>query len=247
MIKLLDWQGPAHAFVPHFHAEFFVSVTLEGVCEFECEGRQFQARARQLSIIPPFHVHAANCVAGVRYKGVYLDAQWMRRWLPDCRCGLDGRWETPHVVDDVGLADALIDAFARTDEDAISALAATIIGRHARIVADEVSSVAWRSRVVFLMQEFAAERSSIAKIANAMGMSRQGFARAFRRHFGVTAVFFRKQLRLQAAEQLLLHRTSPAMTAVSSGFSDQAHLHRELKAARGVSPSRYTRHYYVIG
>ncbi|MCG6203699.1 AraC family transcriptional regulator [Rhodopseudomonas sp. HC1] len=247
MMKLLDWPGRAHGFAPHFHTEFFISVTLRGVCDFECEGLQFSAGAGQISIIPPFHVHAARCGEGTLYKGVYLDGPWMRRWLPGGDDRWNGCWRAPHVIDGGELADRLTQAFAHADETAISSVASMILRNDARFVAGARSSVAWRSRAMHWMQTFAFEPCSIEKTAARMAMTGQGFARAFRRNFGVTAVFFRKQLRLHAAEELLLQHISPAMTAASSGFSDQAHLHRELKATRGVSPTNYARYYHMIG
>lgn len=78
----------------------------------------------------------------------------------------------------------------------------------------------------------------IAAIARAAGMSREHFARAFRRHMGCRASEYRSVVRaLRAADLLRTTDTPLAALAVDLGYVDQSHMTRELKRHVGLTPA----------
>lgn len=79
-----------------------------------------------------------------------------------------------------------------------------------------------------------------AVLASEVGMSEAAFARKFKKKAGQTPMRFVAQLRLEAAIRMLADDAlNLAEIAARCGFSDQAHLSRNFKAAHGISPSQY--------
>jgi transcriptional regulator GlxA family with amidase domain len=66
------------------------------------------------------------------------------------------------------------------------------------------------------------------------------FARAFRRHVGMTPGRYRRRERIRAASVLLLD-SGAALTEIADacGFSDQSHLTNVFRETAGVPPNRY--------
>lgn len=73
-------------------------------------------------------------------------------------------------------------------------------------------------------------------------MARETASRAFTAAFGVPARQFRSELRARAAWlQVVRTRDSLAAIAVATGFADQAHMTRHVRALTGASPARWRR------
>jgi AraC-like DNA-binding protein len=79
----------------------------------------------------------------------------------------------------------------------------------------------------------------VHQVARQLGMSREGYSRAFRRSHGMPPQAFGLVLRLNHARDLLRKGIPVAEVAVSAGFSDQSHLGRCFRHAFGVTPGRY--------
>lgn len=246
MTKFLKWSSQAHGFQPHFHTEFFVSTTLQGQCHFECEGGAYTTDVGDISLIPPFHVHTAQCTEEVRYFAVYLNESGVDEWMTCDSPGIPLQWETPYVISDNLLAKKLQETMAQNSPNSSAEVAREIIRKYARQISPDVSSLGWRVRSMHWMRESLINHESIADIARYMNMSHQGFSRAFQKYFGVTPIFFRNQIKIEIAEGLLLQGGRPIDVAAICGFSDQAHLSRVLKASRGYTPGKYARNYFPL-
>ncbi|MDD2544799.1 MAG: AraC family transcriptional regulator [Burkholderiaceae bacterium] len=244
MTKILKWSSQAHGFQPHFHTEFFISTTLQGQCHFECEGKSYTAKTGDISLIPPFHVHTAHCTEDMQYFAVYLAHPGIHEWMTGESPGIPVQWETPYVVSDNTLAQKLREAMVQSTSHSSATVAKEIIQKYARQIPPDASSLGWRVRSMHWMRESLLQNDSIASMARHMNMSHQGFSRAFQKYFGVTPIFFRNQIKLEIAENLLLQGNKPIDVATMCGFSDQAHLNRVLKASRGHTPGKYARNYF---
>lgn len=78
--------------------------------------------------------------------------------------------------------------------------------------------------------------------AETHGLALETLSRGFGRVFGVTPAAFRAEARARCAlRQIVRSRASLADIAVSSGFADQAHMSRAVKALTGATPQRLRR------
>ncbi|MCZ8181372.1 MAG: AraC family transcriptional regulator [Beijerinckiaceae bacterium] len=84
-----------------------------------------------------------------------------------------------------------------------------------------------------------AERLALEDLADRAGLSVFRFVTLFRRRFGVSPYRFLSMVRVQAAQQLLLEGTPPAIAAIEVGFCDQSHLCRHFRSLCGTTPGRF--------
>jgi AraC-like DNA-binding protein len=261
--KVLHWKDRSHRFTPHFHTEFYAGAIVRGCCEFEAGGQPHAAHAGDLVLINPFEVHTAGCSPEVEYRAVYFDD------LPGIAARTDGDGAqflsfTGTVVPASPLARRLAEALSEPVQgEALTACLQAILETHAQQKAppvdmhDEthaqqkappVDMHDFQRRVVAELERDGEDQGTpaIADVAARLGMSAQHFSRAFHRVFGVPAVFFRNQLRVHRAEAQLHQGGRAAEVAVECGFSDQAHLIREFKKVRGVTPKLYATAYHQL-
>ena len=94
----------------------------------------------------------------------------------------------------------------------------------------------WLGRVMALLEELPAS-PRVADLAAEANVHPVHFTRVFRRHLGVTPGEYLQRRRLRAALRMI--GTSPLSdVALASGFADQSHLSRAVRAALGETPGR---------
>ncbi|OLP53065.1 hypothetical protein BJF92_18720 [Rhizobium rhizosphaerae] len=81
----------------------------------------------------------------------------------------------------------------------------------------------------------------IAELAQACGLSRNHFIKAFKQTFHRTPYRWLIDYRVSRARELLAGPLPIAEIAVMTGFSDQSHLTRVFSAASGLSPGQFRR------
>lgn len=253
--RTLRWDIGAHRFEPHFHEQFFVAAITRGDCHFVCAGQACTARQGDLVVIPPFQIHQALSSEGTHYQALYLAESDL--WLPappsapahhalaDVSTG--PVWWGEPVLPKHPLAMPLAQALDRQDLRAAMHLAYTVLGAG-------LGEARWHSLPPHPLQrpelrawlEATQSQPTLAQGARGLQLSPTAFSRAFQHTFGMRAVFFRNQMRLQQAEDLLLQSMPAGQVAAHCGYADQAHLTRELKKFRGVTPRHYPRHYQAL-
>ncbi len=247
----LHWQARHHRFTPHFHTDFAISLILRGHCRFTVGDASHDAAAGQFSLINPFDVHTAHCGDDLEYRVIYCGEAYLEALLP----GLQGALLSfaSVVFEDDVLFDALRDILETggapdTTRAPLAPVLRDLFSSDAVAVRDRVDGGAFRSRVAALFERRAAEPESfsIAGLSAELGLSPAHFSRLFHRHFGVPAVFYRNQIRLERAAALIGQGASPADVAFACGFSDQSHFTRELKKARGLTPRSYSAVYRAL-
>ena len=68
-------------------------------------------------------------------------------------------------------------------------------------------------------------------------MHRVHVARTFRDHYGMSVTAYARKLRVHAALTMLATSTMPlSRLALESGYADQSHFTREIRAAVGATP-----------
>ncbi|MEW2811262.1 helix-turn-helix domain-containing protein [Streptomyces massasporeus] len=80
-------------------------------------------------------------------------------------------------------------------------------------------------------------RVRVDSLANEVGWSRKRLWSRFRSQIGLTPKHAARLVRFDHAAHLLAAGNAAAQVAAASGYVDQAHLHREVKAFTGVTPT----------
>ena len=106
-------------------------------------------------------------------------------------------------------------------------------------VFDESTAPRWLSRVIDRLHSDA--RVSIADLARDAGVHPVHLARVFRRRLGMTPGAYAQRLRLERALAKLARGASLAETAQASGFADQSHFCRAVRAGVGMTPGEVGR------
>lgn len=84
-----------------------------------------------------------------------------------------------------------------------------------------------------------AERQTLDDLAERAGLSVFRLVTLFRQRFGVSPYRYLSQMRVRAAQQLLLEGIPPAMVAIEVGFCDQSHLCRHFRSICGTTPGQF--------
>lgn len=79
--------------------------------------------------------------------------------------------------------------------------------------------------------------ASVTEIAREAGVHRVHVARTFRDHYGMPVTTYARKLRVHAALTMLATSSLPlSRLALESGYADQSHFTREIRAAVGATP-----------
>ncbi|HXK16341.1 MAG TPA: AraC family transcriptional regulator [Polyangiaceae bacterium] len=98
------------------------------------------------------------------------------------------------------------------------------------------------------MRENATRSLTVEQVARHVGMSASHFAHRFSAVARITPMRFLKQLRLEAARELMLGQSLRAGdAAVQVGYESPAHFTRDFKQAFGVAPAAYVRRFRAEG
>lgn len=99
---------------------------------------------------------------------------------------------------------------------------------------------AWLGRVIERLRAPGIERPGLGELAREARVTPEHLARTFRRFTGMTVGGYLRCLRLLDAARALRESESPlAAVARSTGFSDQSHMTRQMRAYLGVTPGQY--------
>lgn len=105
----------------------------------------------------------------------------------------------------------------------------------ARVAAREVHPAVARAIARF------AEGAAVGEIVLETGYSHRGFTTLFEREVGIAPKRFQRVQRLQGALSAARLGTPWARIAIEHGYSDQSHLHRDLRELAGITPAAYAR------
>jgi AraC-like DNA-binding protein len=112
-------------------------------------------------------------------------------------------------------------------------IAAEILGRRlcARPSVDREVAWTWRRTVT------SRGRVRVDGLADEVGWSRKRLWSRFRSQIGLTPKRAAQLVRFDHAAHLLAAGHAAASVAAQSGYADQSHLHREVKAIAGITPT----------
>lgn len=252
-LEVMSARWVRHAFAPHMHDFYSVSLNDGGRGAFDCRHERHDAAPGTCNLIGPGELHTGQATsrAGWMYRNLYIEPALMATLLRslDWQGWSEVTFKRP-LVEDTVLASRLAHVFASLrqsrslleNESLLLSVVARLIsdhvvsGRAARNAGREPAAV----RRVKEWLEAHSERSvSIHALAALARLSPYYLVRAFHRHVGVPPHTYQRIVRLHRARQLLMSGAPISETACRTGFCDQSHLNRWFKRTFGVTPGKF--------
>lgn len=238
----------------HVHDYYSIGIVDRGEVEIQCRGESYRAGPGSVVLISPFEPHTEECLSrdGWSSRFIHPAPGTMRRLL-----GMEGsgvleqlQFVSP-VVQDNALADRLDRMFRRsaqatdgsidepTAEGVRSALKRQLrsTANNGRVLRSQRAAELVRVR----LRDSRRKMTSLTELSALTGLSRFHLSRAFRDMTGLPPYAYFEQVRLARAKVLLRYGQELSSVAMSLGFSDQSHFHRQFKAVSATTPGRYAR------
>jgi len=235
-------------FEKHFHDVFSIGLVEKGVNAFTYRGKHVEAGAGSICIADAGEVHDGGLAgASWAYRNIFLPPELLGRLWQE-----DGGQRPPNfnrgVVDETPICVSMARLFgvllnssdqATRDEAAILALGTllrnfgTETPRSAQTRTEPVAVQA-----VEMITDMKGAGLSLDDLSWETGVSRYSVIRAVSGATGLTPSALMLQTRVDHAKRLVRIGVPLAEAALDAGFSDQAHLTREMKKRWGVTPGK---------
>lgn len=240
-----------HAYAPHRHDTYAIGYTMEGVQSFHYRGTRADSTAGRIIVIHPDELHdgQAGCEAGFHYRMLYIEPALIRDALVPAASAL------PFVKEAVFSDPRLLPALQAACGSLGSPLHPLLRDQMLSVLADGLLShdrsaaVRPRGRADLQAVELArgfleahADRAVRSEELEAVtGLDRYSLARQFRTVLGTSPYRYLTMRRLERARGAISGGQSLAGAAALAGFSDQAHMTRQFRAAYGMPPGSWQR------
>ncbi|MFG1497196.1 AraC family transcriptional regulator [Saccharospirillum sp. HFRX-1] len=254
-IESLRAHFRGHAYDPHFHDDYSIGYTEQGVQQFNCRRQVQRSTPGNAFLLEPGEVHDGEAPQqeGFTYRILYLPKDWVDTRLAELFDNLPDQFEW-HV-----------DATLSNDRRLIGSIASAFLALHqgeSRMVRDACTDqmltqatahLQWRKRSEDARQPELAERArtylhdhiyqdvGLSDLAQALNTDRFRLSRAFKAAYGLAPHAYLIQLRLTQARRLLALGQTPAEVAADLCFADQSHLGRWFRRAYQLTPADYRR------
>ena len=238
----------------HVHDYYTIALVDDGEAQIRVRGESFRAGPGSVILVSPWEAHEEQSVSagGFTLRALYPALGTMGRVLGLKNASLLERllFDRP-VVHDQALADHLDRLFTRLSGSAGGLVESPVTDdvrssllRHLRPAAETHRRLRSlravdraRSRIVRDIREM----PSMAELSEGAGMSRFHLSRVFRDVTGLPPYAYFEQVRLARANVLLRQGFALSEVAMTLGFSDQSHFHRQFRARAATTPGRYAR------
>jgi AraC family transcriptional regulator len=221
--QVVETRHPARSAIAlHRHGAPYLALVMEGCYEEYSVDGAWVCEPGDLVVHPAWHLHAN------RFKDSSCTVRNFR-WIACDVSVIGGSARVLKLRDPAALmgsgqisTDALADAVARGEPRSF-----------------QVQPAAF-ARLATSLRE--GPEAGVASLAARMGLSREHVTRVFRRQFGLSPRDFRAEGRMRRALELIADPgVSLATAAYETGYSDQAHFTRCVRAATRMTPGQLRR------
>lgn len=235
---------PGGTMAPHFHEEPSLIVVVGGDYSEYIQASETQHGSGHMLFYPAFARHSQRFGSAGACKIIFTPQASSLEYLQDHGVSLQtARYVQAPTISQ--LASRLMGEIRNNDIFAPLATEGILLELVAAFARRErndgpTTPPLWVLAARDLIRETADQNPSLESIAGQTGKHPVHLAKEFRRYFGTTIGAYRRQLRLQQAETMLLRKNIDLTeVALACGFAHQSHLCRSFKAAYGVTPSQF--------
>jgi AraC-like DNA-binding protein len=229
-----------------------VCVVDRGEAEVRCGGESYVAVPGSVILLSPYELHREMCLSreGWSLRAMHPAPATMQRVLGMSEDVLSGMCFDRPVVHDPQLADLLDRMFRvsdRTADGAIDEVTAhgvrNVLKCQLRHVDNRERLRGGRRAVELVRTRINTRRdmASMTELSALTGLSRFHLSRTFRDVTGLPPYAYYEQVRIARAKLLIRQGHQLSTVAMTLGFSDQSHFHRQFRSESATTPGRYAR------
>lgn len=244
MLKLRITDYPAGGtMAPHFHDEPSMIVVVSGGYEERIQGTAVEHGAGRMLFYPAGAIHSQRFAPAGSRKIVFTPDSSSLDYLRERGVSLDvARYADAPVI--APLSRRLVSEFVSGDPFSaivVEGLALELVGTFARSGrSDATATPAWLCAARDAVHDSVGDEAlSVAAIAAQVGKHPVHLARQFHRYFGMTIGAYRRNIRLQRAEEMLRTKRPLTEVAMQCGYASQSHFCRAFKSSYGLTPSQF--------
>jgi AraC family transcriptional regulator len=226
----------------HQHSDAYLSYVMDGHYTETYQGSSVECGPGTIRFLPAGEVHSNAYNDGARCLLVKLSPVTLEHVREHARViDRPGRVAGPKAE---WLARRLQTEFRQRDSAAslaIEGIVLEILAEGVRATANGYRSAPrWLQRAKEMIQSDFLAVPSLTAIATEVGVHPVHLSREFRRYFDCTVGEYMRRLRIDHAEHLLAHTSTPLIEIASvCGFADQSHFSSTFKRTVGVTPARF--------
>jgi AraC-like DNA-binding protein len=243
----------SHSYGKHFHEQYTIGINDAGRGTFWCRGAKQLALPKTLNLLAPGEVHTGTAAGrdGWTYRNIYLASSIVQATIRQLRWPGDGLpWFRQCIVknDRAWLAlDRLFWVLSsrhpRLQRDCSLLIGLRLLfAEHGNLSHDQVGmtrNIPAVARARQYLTDRYCDDVSLDELAEVARVSPYYLIRSFQKEVGLSPHAYQLQLRLHRAKEELKSERPLAEIAISHGFFDQSHFHRNFKRAFGATPGQY--------
>lgn len=234
-----------HSFPAHFHEEYTIGVSVNGIQQFDLQGKSCFAEPQSIFLIKPHIMHSHHPIAdlGWSFKSLYLSNDLMEHLLKDA--GIKEINNDPLIIKDHTLFKQYIRIHANKlfpDEAFLANFIQQLLSRTTQNT-DRTESVPPKGIVAvksYLSEHFN-QKLRLENISNIYHMDKYQLIRQFKQHLGVTPNTYLTILRIEKARKMINNGYPIVDAALEAGFYDQSHFHHSFLYYTGVTPGNFNK------
>lgn len=242
-----------HSFSRHFHEHYVIELVLNGVDNFYCDGKNYQAEHDQLVLINPGEVHTGNTVSDIPLHYFSLTpnqeilqsiAASLNITLSSGFCFERSLMQRPRLTQKLK---SLFESFShdgdelRQQETFYDCMYDLLNPPENKYRQPKVSATKDK-RVELLigyMQTHYKENISLGQLAEMVCMDPFYLTRLFKKQVGISPYDYLLILRTESAKQLLRQGHKVHEATLEAGFYDASHLNRMFQKVTVASPKQF--------
>ena len=249
-VEAYRFKGVMQPFPAHFHRYYVIGLVEGGDRMLSCKDREHVLERGDVILFNPGDSHACVQSGGgaFDYRGINIGEKVMlglakevtgRRMLPgfsknvvrDGEIACQVRVLHEMIMEETG-------GFGR--EETLLFLILRLIQMFGQPFESCVSPCRQEiARACEYMEQNFPERICLDDICRYAGLGKSALLRAFTKEKGVTPYRYLEAVRIGAAKKMLAKGSSPAETAMQTGFSDQSHFTNYFTQFIGLAPGSY--------
>ena len=238
--------------IPHWHEHIEILYFTRGVCDFICNGKQFEATVGDLVVVNSTEIHSFETSGETEYYCILIYPEFFSD-IKRIELPIRNRVRGDGTVDEI-----MRRLYAEHKGQAIGSDMATkgmlytlLAHLYREYPYDEAHPIDRRQRasmlerldrVITFITENYAERITTQMLADMCYLTEAHFCRFFKKAVGKTVTKYINEYRVGKAAVLLRNTDSPVgEIAEAVGFDDLNYFSRVFRAQTGMSPTAYRR------